>query len=410
MRLRGGFKQRIALGVICLLVFSYTVYHVIAIFGEDISTYAAGVTTESTTMSYNGYIFRDEKVLSSDNEGIVEYLVTDGTKVSEGQKVAVVYEENRKDQDYVAKVDEYIRVLEASNKNVSVGADIVQQRGQNADTYDAIIKLLASGESGGLDYQAEKLLVGMNTEKAIANGGVSSNKKTLDALYAERQRIFDVAGDGETCSVSKPGYFFSGSDGCEDLFTVSAIEDLTLDSFSDIIDEMAESRADNGAYGRIAFDSLWNIVLVVDNGDLKHFKVGDTYSALFSENNSTDMPLTLEKIVRDSGYDVSLLVFSCNRQPENFSFERCQSVTITAEEISGIYVPKNVVVREEGVKGVYILRGSIVYFRYIEVVYEGSDYYLVRKDSEHDGERLFLRENDMIILNGYNLFDGRVLD
>ena len=57
----------------------------------------------------------------------------------------------------------------------------------------------------------------------------------------------------------------------------------------------------------------------------------------------------------------------------------------------------------------YILRGSVVQFRYIDIVYEGSDYYLVKQDSEDDGDRKYLRENDMIILNTTNLFEGRIL-
>ena len=142
----------------------------------------------------------------------------------------------------------------------------------------------------------------------------------------------------------------------------------------------------------------------------KYFKEGETYSALFSENNRTELPMKLEKLIEDKSGERILLVFSCDRQPSNFTFDRCQSVSITVRTVSGIYVPKSVVVREGGVRGVYILRGSVVHFRYIEIVHEGSDYYLVKRDSEHDEKYTFLRENDMIILNGRNLFDGRVLD
>ena len=114
--------------------------------------------------------------------------------------------------------------------------------------------------------------------------------------------------------------------------------------------------------------------------------------------------------VSEKGSDRALLVFSCDRQPDGFSFDRCQSVSITVSAVSGLYIPKSVVKKIDGEKGVYILRGSIVYFRHIRVVYTGSDYYLVAADTEHDDERTYIRPNDMIILNGRNLFDGRVLD
>ena len=63
----------------------------------------------------------------------------------------------------------------------------------------------------------------------------------------------------------------------------------------------------------------------------------------------------------------------------------------------------------DGFRGVYVLRGSVVYFRRIEIVYEGNDYYLVKEGLESE-DVSYLQVNDLIILNGKNMFDGRVLD
>ena len=409
MKSRSSFIQRIAIGVVCVVVFSYTVYHISGIFGEDILTYAAGVTTESTVLNYNGYIFRDETVLTSNNHGVVDYKVADGSKVSEGQVVATAYSDGKKSQTTVEMIDEHIRVLEKSLESSTEGSDIVAVRDQNNDTYDAIIKLLSAGETGGLAFQSEKLLVGMNKATAIVEEGDASFKTTLDALYEARDNIFSDSGSGVACVSDRDGYFFSGVDGCEERFTMAALDELTVESFSKLVSYAQSPETPKGAYGKLTDSSEWSLVLPISRTDKKHFTVGNTYSALFSENNSVRMPIYLERII-DGGEDALLLVFSCDRQPEGFSFDRCQTLSLTVNTVSGIYVPKSVVVREDGAKGVYILRGSIVYFRYIDVLYEGSDYYLVAPNAEHDGERLYLRANDMIILNGRNMFDGRVLD
>ncbi len=409
MKSKSSFLQRIAIGVICVIVFSYAVYHISSVFSEDIETYAAGVTTEVTTLNYNGYIFRDETVLTSTNHGVVDYKVADGTKVSEGQTVAVAYSEGKKNQPTVRVLDEHIRVLEKSLEGSIENDDIVAVKKQNADTYDALIKLLSAGDTGGISYQAEKLLVGMNRAASIVGDGSSSAVETLDTLYELREEIFSESGSGADCSADKNGYFFSGVDGCEDYFTTSALEELTLDSFSDLLEYAEEPEAPDGAYGKLTDSSEWSIVLPINSSDKGHFTVGNTYSALFAENNQASLPIYLEKMISEEGEDIILLVFSCDRQPEGFSFDRCQSVSLTVKTVSGIYVPKSVVVREDGIRGVYILRGSVVYFRHIVIVYEGSDYYLVEPNSEHTEEQTFLRANDMIILNGKNMFDGRVL-
>ena len=114
MRLRSSLRQRIALGLVCVLIISYTVYHIINLFGEDYTTYAAGVTTEKTVVSYNGYLFKDEQVLTCSNTGIVDYLVSDGTKVGKGQQVATVYEKNASEQTNVSRIDSYISIFEES--------------------------------------------------------------------------------------------------------------------------------------------------------------------------------------------------------------------------------------------------------------------------------------------------------
>ena len=412
MKSRSGFIQKIAVGVICVIVFAYTVYHITGIFGEDISTFAAGITTESTVLSYNGYVFRDEQVLTSENTGLVDYKVTDGSKVGKGQALATVYESGRMRQRDISELDRQIRILRESLSAASgESADIVSVKEENRDTYGAIVKLLASGETGGLSYQAEKLLTGMNCAAEISSDGKGSGiSQTLEALLELREEVFFKVGDGQSCVSPKNGYFFSGSDGCETYFTSDALEDLTLDKFDELVDITENAQSSKGAYGRITDNSRWSMVLPIPVKDKKHFVSGSTYEALFSENNQTAMPLYLERIIEEEGRDTVLLVFSCDRQPENFVFNRCQSVSITISTVSGIYVPKSAVKRVDGARGVYILRGSIVYFRYIETIYEGSDYYLVSSLAEHTEERTYLRPNDMIILNGNNMFDGRVLD
>ena len=57
------------------------------------------------------------------------------------------------------------------------------------------------------------------------------------------------------------------------------------------------------------------------------------------------------------------------------------------------------------------LKGSVVQFRAIEVAYIGRDYYLVEADFDDDeSEFAYLTQNELIITNGQNMFDGRIMD
>ena len=413
MKKRSGvLVQRIALGVACVLIFSYTLYHLIGMFEGELSTYAAGITTETKAVSYTGYIFRDETVLRSENSGSVDYAVSDGTKVSEGQLLADVRRGgDAESRDYIARIDTQLRILEQSTAESLEGLDMSEVKRSVSGAYDTIVKMLAEDETGGLSAQTQSMLVGLNRIEGLAMGDEAQSKATAEALLSMRDKLLGETEGSQSCYAGQSGYFYSYADGYEEYFTMTAAKELTAGSFYRLLNVDPVTSSDNGyAYGKLSASNEWMLVMPIKASDADYFEVGSVYMGLFEENDRSRIPLTLENTVDAQDSGEVILVFSADRLPKNFTFNRSQSVRIELESVSGIYVPKNVVERMDGKRGVYILRGSVVHFRYIEVVHEGSDYYLVAPDVEADGERIFLQVNDMVIINGKNLFDGRVMD
>ena len=84
--------KRIGVLLTLLILISYTAYHIFSLFGDDISTVVVASTVEQKVVAMDGYIFRDEKLLRSEYGGAVDYIASDGQKVSIGQALACVYE------------------------------------------------------------------------------------------------------------------------------------------------------------------------------------------------------------------------------------------------------------------------------------------------------------------------------
>ena len=408
MRGKKLLKNRFAVGLVCLLVAVYTLYHLIGLFDGELSTFAAGVTTEHTTLSYDGYFFRDETVLTAKGGGLADYAVSDGTKVARGQTLATVYGGSAELRGRLKRIDSEIELLERSIDGLAGSTDPAKVKATVNDSYGTLIKMLASGESGGLSAEADKLLTGLNQMDTLWNGEEASAAKTLEALRAERKELLSSCGKGASYAADRSGYFYSSPDGFENTFTSAAIESLTGESFFDLIESSPASTAN--AYGKISYTSEWYLVLPVKAGEQKYFEAGGVYDVLFEENGRTSLPMTFEKSVEDSEQGVWLIVLSCDRLPEDFELLRRQSVQITVDSTSGIYVPKDCVKKVDGIRGVYILRGSVVHFRQIDVLYEGSDYYLVKSGLESGEEIEYLQVNDLIITNGKQLFDGMVVN
>ncbi len=407
-----AWKQRLVIAVLCICVLSYTLYHVGSLFGEEISTFAAGVITETDSVSGSGYVFRDETALYSHHGGIVNYLCDDGTKVTTGQALAEVCENGTAaDRRRMALLDRQIAVLEQSAGGTVGATDIAMLRGSIDDQYYMLSRALASGETGELSLQIEDMLVDLN-RLSVMTEETSAVTATLQSLKDQKAKMLANGGNAITEGSPDGGYFYTTADGYETRFTMDALSSLTARSFYELISSSAEKTqsADGTAYGKLAKDSTWGFAMEIPFRSADFFEVDRVYSVQFTENNGVSLPMTLTKMIGVADQGTVLLVLSCDRLPENFVFHRCQSVRIETDSISGIYVPKKAVVDRGDFEGVYILRGSVVRFRYIDVIYEGSDYYLVAPDGGGEEDIAYLAENDLVIVGGKKLFDGRILD
>ena len=415
MKRKGSLSgQRVALGVVFVLIAFYALYHLGALFDTEMKTYAVGLTAETRVVSGTGYLFRDETVLRAPHQGVADYRVQDGIKVSEGQTLAYVYENGGEtEREQLRVLDTQIALLEQSLRAGVTIPDPIELREEIREEYLLLMKMLAEQNAIGLSDRSDSFLMGLNRADTLVNGRESAGYETLATLRKEREELLAKAGDaGDAQTAEKSGYFYRDTDGCESLFTMSAASEevLSEDSFYDLISRIEAATPMQGAYGKLCPNSEWRLVLPISADERESFTVGQTYMGVFG-NGVAEIPLTMEYAKEAPGHGQVLLVFSADRMPAGFSFDRIQSVSMTVERAEGLYVPKRVVIRQDGRYGVYILRGSVVRFRYVEILYEGSDFYLVRANQAQDEEgRVYLQVNDLIILNGKNLFDGRVMD
>ena len=405
-----AFLPRIAMVIIFVVAVIYAAYHIISLFsGEDIKTIASGVTTHSVTVGGTGYVFRDEVLLSADNKGAVNYLVKDGGKVSAEQTLADIYEGSGVlVRDMVIALDRQIAILEQSTGGAEP-LDLGALRAQANDTYYKLVELLATSQTGELHAQIESMMITLN-RISVMTDGQDTVLDTLATLKRTRENLFK--GDYETAYAPGSGYFYYTADGYESSFDMDAVENLSEESFYSLIESVEQNtgRVADTVFGKLARTSDWKLVVPIDEKDAAGFEDGSVFNLNFPENNDTKISMTLEKTVKAPESDSVLCVFYCDRLPSNFSLERCQSVELELFSASGIYVPRTALARVDGIRGVFVLRGSVVYFRRVEIVYEGSDYCLVSENAKAEGGYYALGTNELIITNGKNLFDGRILE
>ena len=401
--------KNIGIAVVCLCVVSYCVFHLSSFFDEEIGTIVVGPTTEKTVTTLSGYVFRDAQLVYPENyDGAVDYLVRDGEKVSAGTKLAVVYAEGGDSSvnDIITVLDEQIDLLQKTTEQRVSVSSITSLRKSASDAYYAIMKQLAAGRDIAFSSEQEKLLVTLNSIAKITDEEFSI-KDTLDALVKTRTELLGAGGESETVETEKSGYFYTSVDGYESSFTGEAAQKLDRKGFLSLFESPRASESANKSIGKMSYNSTWYFAAEVDALESAQFLEGQRYTVEFTSGGQFEVRMTVERVLVDEGEKTAVIVLSTNILPDGFNFRR-QTAKIVVSSISGIYVPRAAVRREGFERVVYILKGSVVRMRHIDIIYEGSDYYIVRENVEDD-EKNYLSSNELLIVKGSKLFDGRIL-
>lgn len=402
---------RLGMFLAAIAIIAYVIFHIVTLFSTNLSTVVVGESTEETKLSFDGYIFRDEVPIFTDYAGAVDYIAYDGLKVAAGERLAVVYERGNAAgvKDSIDQLDEMIAALEESTDK-SLSLSDLPDINQDANiSYNTIMKKLADGDISGISDDVSDI------KSALCKNSVLTDKDspvpvTLQRLYEERARIMSAGGDKREIFAEKSGYFYSDTDGYEYIFTVEAADNMTPELYRKYASADALGQtAGQYSVGKMVYDIEWRFVSMVSADAGKYFEEGVTYRTSFMGDSEVTIPLTLKRMIKGDSASL-LLIFECDRMPSDFDFERLQSVELVVSSVTGINVPKTAVHRRRGEFYVYILKGSVVFERRIGIIHEGDDYYTVKAGMPPDDKDVYLQSNDTLILNGKNLFDGRILE
>ncbi|MDD6799128.1 MAG: HlyD family efflux transporter periplasmic adaptor subunit [Firmicutes bacterium] len=399
--------------LISIVLIIYIMYHLLGGFEVETKTLRSELVTRSETLSLNAYIFRKEEILYADSEGDVNYLCSDGEKVGAGTEVADIYLVGSSSvRSQIIALDKRIDILERSdpgeNKTVLNTSLIDRQINQ---LYYIIRSRIDSGDVGYALQKKDELLILLN-KRSIIVGSVKGYSDMLNELKAEREsltkRLDNVS---ETVITDKSGYFYSTVDGYENVFDGDKVEDLTISAFEAMKASGPESGETGGnAIGKVVLDYVWYIACEIDTERLRLFKTGTVYPVMFPYSSDIAIDMTLDRIVTQNDSDYALLIFKTGKVPENFNYLRMQSVEVVRESYTGFSVPISAVRVVDGKQGVYTLSGNVVGFRYIEPLFEENGYFIVKEPSSDDENySKMLKLNDLIIVKGKNLYDGKII-
>ncbi len=397
----------------------FLMYHIIGSLSTEVETASITFTTQEQVSEYDAYIFRGESLLytSPGDVGNINFLLEDGTKVSVGEEVCQVYAGNASSESSLAltEIERKLERLRNSNldENINYSDTQLIDTAIN-DAYYTLLARMADGAAGYAMAKSDDLISAIN-QRLIITKHVENFDGQIAALEAERRALITGSGTAaESVYSDCAGYYYGDIDGFEQIFSSEKIENLTLDEYDSLTSSAADislqrNREGGTNCGKIVTEYNWYIGVKITTEESRSYTEGYTYTVIFPYNSDLRIDMILDRIILQADDDRVVLVFRTNTIPEHFSFLRRQTVQIVTDTWEGYKVPISAVRIIDGVQGVYVLEGYIVEFRRIIPMRELDGYFICRENRGTEEDAGLLRLYDRIIINGKNLYQGKII-
>lgn len=348
----------------------------------------------SESVSFKGIIVRNETLVTSNSDGVIDYNFEDGSKISSGAMIAQCYS-SKSEILSKQKISEYEKEIanlkEAQSYNEADYSDAESVRKLIDEKYSEIVNHIQLGEYELARADKSELVMLMNKYNIVT--GVD---ESYEALIMSLEEKIGLVSDVYTEPISvvtadKGGYFVSGTDGYEQELNYDTIYNLTADDINSIIEN--PDKSSGNAIGK-CFDSYSCKIVGIINTDNPYF--ADTYLSVKLSSGNTVYDVYVESIEKLDDKGNCKIILNCDMMDAKLIKNRVQQMQLVFDDYNGIKVARQAIRFVDNVKGVYVIYGEDLIFKKINVVYEGDDFVLAEITEDPE----YLNVYDQIVLEG----------
>ncbi len=367
-------------------ILCYFGIHIFNLITKPLQTVIAVNTVITESAPAEGYVIRDERVLSG--SGVIS-PIANGQKVSAGGIVAVSYASQYalEQADAVLSTKERIEYLENMISGRSTG-DI-------PELIKSINISLAKDDMDSLEsdiYNAEYAVLDIEED--------TDPVSELEQLKDKLEQLESVQTGSTNIYAETSGLFISSTDGFESVSSGDLVG-LTPESLK----ELFSTPQKQACFGKLVHGTKWYFAAIMDAEKSDALKVGENAHVVFTKNYSADISMTVEQIckVRD---DERVVVFSTEYDLDGISSVRELGANVIFSSDSGISVPRSAIhTDKDGEDFVYILIGYQAKRVNVDIVlqYDNSHVLIVPDTGS------ILNDGSEIIVKGKNLSNGAIV-
>ena len=395
--------------LLALFLIVYAGYQAWTVFYNPYKTEIAVNYSVNESIHVDGLAVRTETVIEDQFDGSVSYIHEDAARVNRNKPIAYAHASSDTVNKMIraAELEKDISLLEEASSGVSQlygSSEFINDQIGNA-VLDYSSNVL-NGNYADFSSVKDSLLLAINKKTSITGepNKFEDRIAILKAEYDELQNEIN-ADEAKTVLAPKSGYFVSSVDGFEEIINKETLFEKTVAEIEGIIYQdivTAEQKI-----GKIADNYKWYYVISVSPEDAERFNIGRNVTINFDGINDSLSFEIYEKIEDESSENI-IVVLLCKTFVAEVAALRRVSADIVFSTVNGLRIStESIRFNENQERGVYILDRSEVKFRAIDIIYNGSNYVLVRWNQ---GNKNSLQLFDEVFVGGNDLYAGKVVD
>lgn len=410
MCLKNKTVKRIASILALVLVFSffasYIIYHLVSRSNSEIKTEFALKETVYKTIDTKCFVIRDEEFIKNDAVGTTVSFVNNGERVARGDTVSVVFDSSEdaaaylKARELKKEIDHYEELAGQANfQALNINSITKKINSELRDYLNAVESRNFSKAISSVEIFRDSV-----TGKQIATGKTLDLSDKITQLNDEYESLNSEGLDYTEIKTENAGYFISGADGYEGTFKFDEIDSITTKTLKKAIKSKPD-KVSSDVVGRTVSSFKWYIACVIDSDDTVDISKDKKIYINFPASGIEKLPVTIYKI-GDRSEKETVVIFSCDEMNENLSDFRIEKIQIITDEYEGFKISNTSIRTLDGEQGVYIVRGNLMGFRKIRVIYTTDDYSIVdNPDNRSDYIKLY----DKVVTEGVDLYDNKLI-
>ena len=376
------------------------------------TTIAITMTTEEGFIA-PGIIVRDESVISLPHP-VVTSLVREGERVSVGMRYLVAYA-NEGDRELAMRRAQLEYEIAQLEELLSGDSGSHQTAGLEAEIRTELRNLSRSVRQGDLSDLETQTIALRTLSLAGDRGGLQSR---LESLREDLMRLGSLSVPVHSIEANRAGMYSTRVDGFEYLGPMD-LASFTVSEMEWLLDRRYSPEDISEGAGKLVRGSTWYYAALIPEAEIEMLYrrfTGELPNRVFlsvSGMRTSEIPMRIRSLGEAENGRAVAIFASDTALAETLGIRHAEA-RIVHNTFTGLRVPAEALHWTEPNDGgvqfsyVFTLTVGMAEQKFVTVLYEGADYYLVRPDTERTSAEASLREGNTLILRGGTLYDGRI--